>query len=689
MKRKRKERRPVRSLTAVTVRLGALLLAVWLVCMGFLTLGTAQYVVTELADKGYALAENAAGYGMLAYFYKDYEDLNNEKWEKDPERIEYEMFRSIPMSGPYISAPSFDVYRRDDVWIPNIYREGNVYCQTAIMFVDPEGRIIHRSGDYVFFPYVTEDVWLAQEEEQTRSGYGWIDLGDEEDERYLFLRNAYSGKHSLYDYEVMRLTGYFDGTRFEPHALATLEYLDVMFAVDAIREETHTSYLKYTLSGLDADGRIEWDVRFDNTADVPEGQELVTIYALRPDITINEEGGSVRYCGERYENLVELLSSMSEYWSDGSLTLYSSMSDFSLTRLTVFSSYKFYDLSDYGPYAGDEFPEADFTLMSAVTANPLLITLSFLRNVYIITFALTLVGFLLLRGAIRNRLIIPLEKVNGAIADGWTNLYYNKDKPTPYWWEAHELSEHYAETQNTLRMRKNEITRLNTALEYAQTAEENRRQMVSHIAHEFKTPLAVIHSYAEGLNEHIAEGKREKYVEVILSESERLDAMVLELLDLSRLEAGKVKLARDEFDLAALARSVFERLERAAADKTLNVELDFPETCLITADEGRLRQVIENFASNAVKYTPAGGGIKARISVTPRSGIAFAVENDSEPFSQEALPKVWDTFYRADSARTGEGTGLGLAIAKNIVELHGGKCAVHNTKTGVEFSFTL
>ena len=69
--------------------------------------------------------------------------------------------------------------------------------------------------------------------------------------------------------------------------------------------------------------------------------------------------------------------------------------------------------------------------------------------------------------------------------------------------------------------------------------------------------------------------------------------------------------------------------------------------------------------------------------------MSFAIENESKPLSNEALRKVWDTFYRADESRSGEGTGLGLAIAKSIVELHGGRCSVRNTATGVEFSFTL
>ena len=237
-------------------------------------------------------------------------------------------------------------------------------------------------------------------------------------------------------------------------------------------------------------------------------------------------------------------------------------------------------------------------------------------------------------------------------------------------------------------MKDNELTRLNTALNYAKTAEENRRQMTSHIAHELKTPLAVVHSYAEGLKEHIAEDKRDKYLDVILSETERMDAMVLEMLDLSRLEAGKVKLARDQFSLGELARSVFDRLEMAIQAKELQLTWDLPEDTNLTADEGRIAQVVENFATNAVKYTPPGGSIAVSIE-KGRRGLTFTVANDCPPLSREALNKVWDTFYRVDEARSGGGTGLGLAIAKQIIELHGGSCSAENTGTGVAFRFTI
>lgn len=254
--------------------------------------------------------------------------------------------------------------------------------------------------------------------------------------------------------------------------------------------------------------------------------------------------------------------------------------------------------------------------------------------------------------------------------------------------EEDKLYTQYEQTREQLHEGKAECARLNKALEYAKTAEQNRRQMTSNIAHELKTPLAVIHSYAEGLKEHIAEHKRERYLDVILSESERMDAMVLELLDLSRLEAGKVKLAHDEFSLSGLVRGIAEKLETAIQEKELQVTFDAPQACLVTADEARIGQVVENFMTNAVKYTPCGGNIAVRIS-QQQGKTAVSIANDCEALSAEQLARVWDTFYRVQPERDRKGSGLGLAIAKNIVELHGGTCGARSIPTGVEFYFTI
>ena len=391
-----------------------------------------------------------------------------------------------------------------------------------------------------------------------------------------------------------------------------------------------------------------------------------------------------------HENLQALLRTMDYRVTIGEThmyNLYGAASDFSLWEVILFDAGAVRDLRSYDHNDASTYPDPEFYVVTALRASPLGMAMRFLLRTYIITLAAAVIVILSLRSALRRKLVEPIREINDGMTDGYRNLHSTRDRE-PEWAEPYALCQNYFDTQAQLRINKNEIKRLNTALDYAKTAEQNRRQMTSNIAHELKTPLAVIHSYAEGLREHIAEDKRDKYIEVILSESERMDAMVLEMLDLSRLEAGKVRLARDEFSLAQLTDTVLEKLERAAAAKNLRIDRDFPDDSTITADESRIAQVVENFLSNAVKYTPVGG----HIAVTIRRGkqrISFSVENDSKPLSYEALGKVWDTFYRTDEARSGGGTGLGLAIAKNIVELHGGNCSVKNTKTGVEFGFML
>ena len=212
--------------------------------------------------------------------------------------------------------------------------------------------------------------------------------------------------------------------------------------------------------------------------------------------------------------------------------------------------------------------------------------------------------------------------------------------------------------------------------------------MTSAIAHELKTPLAVIRSYAEGLKDRIAEEKRDHYLDVIQSETERLDEMVLEMLDLSRLEAGKVRLSRENCNISEMAELVFDKLLLTAEERNLSIAYSFDASSLIMADESRLLQVITNFAANAIQHTPAGGKILAK-TFEDRNYIWFRVENDSRRFSEEELEKVWDTFYRTEKSRTGKGTGLGLAISKNIIELHGGICRAENIIGGVAFWFRL
>ena len=167
-----------------------------------------------------------------------------------------------------------------------------------------------------------------------------------------------------------------------------------------------------------------------------------------------------------------------------------------------------------------------------------------------------------------------------------------------------------------------------------------------------------------------------------------MDAMVMEILDFSRLEAGKVKLARDRFDLAVMVRDAFEKLRPMAEEKRLKIRLELMGNCMVSADEGRICQAVMNLASNAVHYTPAQGKVAVTLGREGRQTV-LRVANDCVPFTEEELEKVWETFYRREKARDRKGTGLGLPITRQIIQLHGGSCYGKNTETGVEFGIKL
>ena len=299
---------------------------------------------------------------------------------------------------------------------------------------------------------------------------------------------------------------------------------------------------------------------------------------------------------------------------------------------------------------------------------------------YLISGILLWVCLALILGSIRRKLAEPLDLILAAYAADRPALSYYWNP----WAELQALGNHFDRTQAERHHAKNEVRRLTTALDHAEHAEQHRRQMVSSIAHELKTPLAIIHSYAEGLQSGISAEKQGHYLSVILGETERMDGLVLEMLELSRLEAGKVRLNLDITDPVKLVQETFTLLEPAAREKNLTVELSMPQPFTLTADEARLQQVIRNFATNAVRYTPEGGFIKVTVAQVPL-GTLFTFRNSGTPLSEEALARVFDSFYRASDVPGG--SGLGLAICKSIITLHGGTCSVENTPTGVQFQF--
>ena len=214
---------------------------------------------------------------------------------------------------------------------------------------------------------------------------------------------------------------------------------------------------------------------------------------------------------------------------------------------------------------------------------------------------------------------------------------------------------------------------------------QRERDLTNAVAHELKTPLAILHSYAEGLREDIAPEKREEYLDVIMDQSGQMAALVSALLDLSRMKAGKTAFTPGPVSLDQVTAAVFRTLERPMETAGVTARLDLPP-CTVSGEEGRLSLVVSNLAANALRHTPPGGEIRAALQHRG-AFVRLTVENDGDPIPEEALPRLFEPFYRSDAARDRQsgGTGLGLALVRETAALHGGACGVENLPTGVRF----
>jgi signal transduction histidine kinase len=227
-----------------------------------------------------------------------------------------------------------------------------------------------------------------------------------------------------------------------------------------------------------------------------------------------------------------------------------------------------------------------------------------------------------------------------------------------------------------------------------QTSQKSQREFVANVSHELKTPLTSVQGFAQALLDGTASTPeaQKQAAQVIYNESGRMHRMVLDLLDLARLDAGTLDLQRAPVDLTALLNSIAEKFAPQARLGNLDIRVDASTLPVITGDGDRLAQVFTNLVDNALKFTPARGSITLRAAQAD-SGVQVEVADTGEGISPEALPHIFDRFYQADPSRPGgrkHGAGLGLAIVKEIVGAHGGKISVRSEPgTGCTFTVNL
>jgi len=246
---------------------------------------------------------------------------------------------------------------------------------------------------------------------------------------------------------------------------------------------------------------------------------------------------------------------------------------------------------------------------------------------------------------------------------------------------------------------KNELDELSQlALSFNQMAEKleqvemMRRQLIGDVSHELRTPLTTIKGSMEGLMDGILPENDETYMG-IYREADRLQRLVNDLQELSRVEAGAYELEPNPIDLLGLILAVVKRLEQQFKEKDVILEVDIPAKFPpIQADGDRIEQVLINLVGNALQHTPSGGRVK--VSAKQQSGeIQITVSDTGIGISAEHTENIFTRFYRVEKsrARTGGGSGTGLTIAKYLVEAHGGRIWVESAghELGSTFTFSL
>ncbi|MBN1261721.1 MAG: HAMP domain-containing protein [Anaerolineae bacterium] len=219
-----------------------------------------------------------------------------------------------------------------------------------------------------------------------------------------------------------------------------------------------------------------------------------------------------------------------------------------------------------------------------------------------------------------------------------------------------------------------------------------RRDFISNISHELRTPLASLAALVETLQDGAIDDPpaAERFLNHIAREVAAMTQIVEELLELSRIESGRVPLYVKPTPVSDLVVRSVERLSPQAMRSGLSLAVDLPEALpLVLADKERVQRVVTNLVHNAIKFTSAGGSI-AVTAYAETNRVVIMVKDTGVGISEEDLPRIFERFYKADRARSGGGTGLGLAISKHIVQAHGGRIWVESeVGSGSTFFFSL
>lgn len=232
--------------------------------------------------------------------------------------------------------------------------------------------------------------------------------------------------------------------------------------------------------------------------------------------------------------------------------------------------------------------------------------------------------------------------------------------------------------------------KLEEDIEKERKIDEMRKEFISSVSHELRTPLAVIQGYAEGLTSNVTESEEDRrfYCDVIMNETDKMNKLVKDLLNLSQIESGYFQIEKTEFNLTSLIEYVLNKYKAVFDEKNIEIEFDLGENDIAYGDMVRIEQILTNYINNAINHIDGDRVIKVD-KMIKNDKIRVYVFNTGKHIAEESLEKLWNSFYKVDKARTRAygGYGLGLSIVKAIQDLHNNSYGVENSEGGVTFWF--
>ncbi len=286
----------------------------------------------------------------------------------------------------------------------------------------------------------------------------------------------------------------------------------------------------------------------------------------------------------------------------------------------------------------------------------------------------------------------------------WHGEFQNNKKNGESYWELASISPikdkrgritHFIAVKEDITERKRKEQKLKEINLKLKEMDVIKSNFISMVSHEIRTPLTSIKAFAEILltNPDINSKERKEFLEIINTESDRLTRLINDVLDLSKIESGKMEWHIGRMDLSEVIKGSINEMKELANKKRLTLKMKMNDSSLINGDKDRLHQVMVNLIGNAIKFTPEGGEIVVEYKNFKETGLVqVSVSDTGIGMAKEHHEKIFEQFTQISSAQRGRpgGTGLGLAICKEIIEHHGGKIWVESeTGKGSTFIFTL